>query len=356
MWLAKSIGGCAVVAAWLILQAALVCAEPPRAGPIQQGQGNPHTRFTAPMGLSIQALTVLGSQTVFAGSFGSGIFRSDDRGQSWVTANEGLTDPFVLSLVTAPDGTMYAGTFKTGVFRSQDKGKSWQAINKGLQGLQVKALLVIKGAVYSGTGKGAYRYGKGANQWHAVGKGMDNVLVHSLARAADGTLYAGTSGKGVMQYRPRATTWRRLSGGLVDHEGLGENFIRVLAVDRHQAVYAGTFDGGVFRSTDRGQTWKPISRALPNDSIRGIVASRRGLFVATGRGIFKSQNDGRAWSPINEGLTELSIQVLIDSAGNSLYAGTSAGAFRSDNDGRTWVSINEGLTGRIRSPFEMFTR
>ncbi len=353
MWLAKSIGGCAVVAGWLILQAALVCAEDSRSGPIQQGQGNRHTRFTVPMGLSIQAFTFLGSHTVLAGSFGSGIFRSDDRGQSWVSTNEGLTDPFVLSLVTAPDGTVYAGTFRAGVFRSQDRGKSWHALNKGLQGLQVKALLVTKNALYAGTGQGVDRYSKDGDQWRVVAKGMDNILVHCLAVAADGALYAGTSGKGVLRYKARASGWRRLSGGLVDHEGLVENFIRVLVVDRQQAIYAGTFDGGVFRSTDHGQTWKPISRALPNDSIRGIVVNRRGLFVATGRGIFKSQNHGREWSPINEGLTELSVQVLLGSGGNSLYAGTSAGAFRSDDDGRTWISINDGLTGSSRSPFDI---
>src|SRR5256885_9086078 len=44
---------------------------------------------------------------------------------------------------------------------------------------------------------------------------------------------------------------------------------------RSQALYAGTFDGGVFRSGDGGQTWRPISRALPNDSIRGIVTNER---------------------------------------------------------------------------------
>src|SRR5256885_12644618 len=97
---------------------------------------------------------------------------------------------------------------------------------------------------------------------------------------------------------------------------------------RSQALYAGTFDGGVFRSGDGGQTWRPISRALPNDSIRGIVTNERGLFVATGRGIFKSLNQGRQWTPLNHGLTELSVQVLIVSDDGSLYAGTSSGVDR----------------------------
>ena len=71
-----------------------------------------------------------------------------------------------------------------------------------------------------------------------------------------------------------------------------ENFIRVLAVDKEQGVYAGTFDGGVFHSGDGGKTWLPISRALPNDSIRGLISNERGVYVATGRGIFKTVDRG----------------------------------------------------------------
>ncbi len=301
---------------------------------------------------SIQALTVAGTQTVFAGSFGLGVFRSDDRGGSWSPANTGLTDPFVLCLATAKDGTVYAGTFRAGVFRSQDGGKSWHATNAGLKRLEIKTLLIEGGVIYAGTGDGVYRLSGTDHRWTVVTKGLDETLVHALVRGADGTLFAGTSGKGVMRYKATGSEWKRLSHGLVDHEGLGENFIRVLAVDNEQGLYAGTFDGGVFRSGDGGQTWRPISRALPNDSIRSIVTSEKGLFVATGRGVFKSLNQGRQWTALNHGLTELSVQVLIASGNGSLYAGTSAGVFRSDDDGMNWVAISEGLQGVSESPFK----
>src|SRR5213593_4901219 len=199
------------------------------------------------------------------------------------------------------------------------------------------------GVIYAGTGDGVYRVAEGDNRWRVVTKGLDETLVHSLVMAPERTLFAGTSGRGVFRYKSTASEWTRLTHGLVDHEGLVENFIRVLAVDKDQALYAGTFDGGVFRSGDGGQTWRPISRALPNDSIRGIVTNERGLFVATGRGIFKSLNQGRQWTPLNHGLTELSVQVLIVSDDGSLYAGTSSGVFRSDDDGEHWVGISTGL-------------
>jgi photosystem II stability/assembly factor-like uncharacterized protein len=302
---------------------------------------------------SIQALTVQG-QTVFAGSFGSGIFRSDDRGSSWSGTNNGLSDPFILALASGPDGTVYAGTFHGGVFRSKDSGASWQTINDGLKRLEIKALLVRDGTVYAGTGDGVYRLSPSDNRWSVLTGGLDDTLVHAIAIASDHTVYVGTSGKGLFRFKsqdPSRPNWQRLSEGLKDHEGLIENFIRVLAVDRDQALYAGTFDGGVFRSTDGGEHWRPISRALPNDSIRGIVATDKGLFVATGRGVFHRPPDAAKWQPASRGMTELSVQVLIPAADGALYAGTSAGVFRSDDEGRNWIGVNDGLEGGSVSPF-----
>lgn len=309
----------------------------------RQRPGRGH-EFDAPVAQypSIQALAAA-KQSVYAGSFGSGIFRSDDRGATWTPVNSGLTDLFILSLAVAPDGAVYAGTFQGGVFRSRDGGKTWQPINAGLKWLEIKVLLISRGVMYAGTGNGVYRFSEDEDRWTVLTKGLDEILVHALAMSADRILFAGTSGKGVFRRSAEDQGWTRLSRGLVDHEGLIENFIRVLAVGEPQVVYAGTFDGGVFRSGDGGRTWRPISRALPNDSIRGIVTNDKGLFVATGRGIFKTVNQGQKWSPINSGLTELSVQVLIASADGALYAGTSSGAFRTDDDGSHWVSISEGL-------------
>ena len=301
---------------------------------------------------SIQALATVGPDTVYAGSFGLGIFRSDDRGRSWSLSNTGMTDPFVLSLAAASDGTVYAGTFRGGVFRTRNGGKTWDPINGGLKRLEIKALLISHGTIYAGTGDGLYRLSEGSAEWHVVTKGLDDVLVHSIAVASDRTVYVGTSGKGLLRHTPESTEWQRVTHGLVDHEGLRENFIRALAMDKDHTIYAGTFDGGVFRSGDGGVNWRPISRALPNDSIRSIVLNERGLYVATGRGIFKSSNQGDQWTALNQGLTELSVQVLIAGQQGILYAGTASGAFRSDDDGTSWVGISDGLAGVSEPPIK----
>jgi photosystem II stability/assembly factor-like uncharacterized protein len=337
----------AMAVAWLVAALSPGLAEEAQIGlvgdRVQQRQSDQSQEQAFPTAPSVQALAVAKDHVLYAGSFGLGVFRSDDRGDSWSPVNHGLTDPFVYCLAAADDGTIFAGTVNGGVFQSRDKGRSWQKMNAGLNRLEVKVLLIANGVLYAGTGDGAYRHSPQDNRWIVVTKGLDETLVYALAMNADQILFAGTSGKGVFRDKGDGSGWKRLSHGLVDHEGLIENFIRVLAVDKQQALYAGTFDGGVFRSSDGGQSWKPISRALPNDSIRGIITGENGLFVATGRGIFKTVDHGRQWIPLNRGLTELSVQVLIASGEGGFYAGTSSGVFRSRDEGRSWINISEGL-------------
>lgn len=300
---------------------------------------------------SVQALVSGGNGIIYAGSFGHGIFRTLDRGATWVRVGDGVTDPFILSLASAKDGAIYAGTFRGGVFRSRDEGNSWQPVNAGLKRLEIKALLAVDQELFAGTGDGVYRLHGSEDHWTPVTSGLDDTLVHALARSADGTLFAGTSGKGVFRFAPRSTGWVRMRHGLKDQEGMIENFIRVLAIDQDQSILAGTFDGGVFRSADGGLTWRPISRALPNDSIRGIVFTDQGVVVATGNGIFKTVDKGKQWIPINKGLANLAIQVLIGFGDKGLYAGTSSGVFRSD-DGVSWTAVNQGLeAGTAPPPF-----
>ncbi|MEK9172037.1 MAG: hypothetical protein AAB282_00095, partial [Nitrospirota bacterium] len=58
----------------------------PADAPAQQGPGEllgPETF------VSIQSLALGEKQTVYAGSFGKGIFKSDDGGRTWLAVNEG---------------------------------------------------------------------------------------------------------------------------------------------------------------------------------------------------------------------------------------------------------------------------
>ena len=56
-----------------------------------------------------------------------GVHRSDDGGMTWKTLNNGLSTTNVRSLVQSPTDPdlLYAGTNGSGLYRSRDAGESW---------------------------------------------------------------------------------------------------------------------------------------------------------------------------------------------------------------------------------------
>src|SRR3989442_1489791 len=108
-----------------------------------EGGINSWTSTNGPNGGSIRALAVdpVTPATLYAGTGGGGVFKSTDGGGGWTAANTGLCncgpDPdysYVPALAIDPQTptTLYAGTSGSGVFKSTDGGASWSAVNTGL--------------------------------------------------------------------------------------------------------------------------------------------------------------------------------------------------------------------------------
>jgi len=68
-------------------------------------------------------------QVIYAGSFGSGVFKSTDGGLNWSSVNNGLTNLYVSSMAINPQNpsTIYAGTYRGQVYKTNDGGNSWES-------------------------------------------------------------------------------------------------------------------------------------------------------------------------------------------------------------------------------------
>src|SRR5262245_10124989 len=82
-----------------------------------------------PEGGLIQVLAIdpVTPSILYAGTGGSGIFKSTDSGENWSAANTGLSSPIVSAFAIDPatPTTVYAGTLGGGVFKSTDSGAHW---------------------------------------------------------------------------------------------------------------------------------------------------------------------------------------------------------------------------------------
>lgn len=102
-------------------------------------------------------------RTLYLGTEGEGVLKSEDGGATWAPANNGLNHRVVRALVIDPalPQLIYAGTWEGGVYRSVDGGARWEPINNGLATPYILTLALDPQrpeVLYAGTGDGVHRW------------------------------------------------------------------------------------------------------------------------------------------------------------------------------------------------------
>lgn len=291
----------------------------------------------------IQSVAAGSGETLFVGTYGDGLFRSDDGGVHWVPANFGLGDKFIVNLTRLKEGVLFAGTIRAGLFRSRDDGRHWEPANQGLENTDVHAMASLSGGrIFAGTGQGVYISRDEGAHWERFSAGLEGVMVHSIVATQKEVLFASTKGKGIFKRKPGAERWEQVIEGFA-FEGIEERIVRALVLGRGEALFAGTFGAGIFRSLDGGAHWQRANAGLQNLSIRSLSVDGDGvLYAGTGEGVSYSKDDGARWSLLQEGMTDNRIHSFVVNEKGDLYAGTGGGLFR----GRIqtpWKPLHQGL-------------
>ncbi|MBG1267329.1 putative baseplate assembly protein [Nostoc sp. WHI] len=101
-----------------------------------------NTSFNINTGLTNKNFTVLAVKQnyIFAGTAGSGVFRSENNGDRWIAVNTNLID-LEIRCLTVHNEEIWVGTSQNGVFCSTNNGDTWDAINPNLTNLDVRAIL-----------------------------------------------------------------------------------------------------------------------------------------------------------------------------------------------------------------------
>ena len=280
----------------------------------------------------------------FAGT-GDGLYVSDDRGRTWVPS--GLEGREVWQVRDDGNGTLYAGTAPTGLFRSEDNGDTWIEI-AGLArladaggwrvpqdpptGARARALVVSGARIRVGVEVGGLALSEDAGKtWSAVLPG-DNPDLHMLFAhpAEPHTLFASTG-------------YGRLNGVAEKVEG----------------------NAGVFRSDDGGRTWAFAWKGITPRYSRPMCIDHRapyGLTVASAPTafsnyrdengaqamLFRSENGGESWrslcdeahSPSAANFHGLTVDPEVP---GGVLVGTDSGEVWRVGDGAEWELCGDGI-------------
>ena len=328
------------------------------------------------------ALDPQNPETVYAGTWGRGVFKSVDGGASWLPATNGLDNLYIQSLAVDPlvPSVLYAGTYKDGMYKSLDGGQSWFAINTNIQAEAIVYTIAIDRSdsnyIYIGT-RGisnngeppwngvAYRSTDGGANWEkmitSLGGRDAQDWVYSLAvhPIYPSRVYAAGHGTGPFRSVDRGDTWLFIGDDTVDDSG------RAIAADPHSVspivLYYGVWHGaGIYKSTDGGNNWEHHQSGLWGTKIYQIAMDpqvRDTLYLATfTTGVIKSIDGGEEWKRMGLDGTGIFSLVINPLNSQTVYVGTSNdGIYRSDDGGTTWYHRQSGLqassvTGLVVDP------
>ena len=337
---------------------------------------------------------------LLAGTFGGGVWRSDDDGETWYDSGLGLAGRFVnvLAADTRVTPYIYAGTIDGGLCRANSSVTHWEGVNRGMGGNfnapEITGIAVDPSddsTVLLSTSTGMWTSRNWGNDWpdslrwlpnftmqdaeiqrlantvhyglepygvwwtsnrgqsvHNQSDGLPDALMHDLALwpTSLDTMVVATYSSGIYVMRQGTQVGSFWSyAGLVP-EGEPHPITRTLAIAAGAGTVLAGSERGVHATTDLGTTWTqlPDGLGLSYPEVWAIlVESEAPLTLALGtysRGFVRTAPGGGDWVPHNTGLRAAWVRGLC-AFGDSLLAGTA--------HGRLFLSPDAGLTWEDRS-------
>jgi photosystem II stability/assembly factor-like uncharacterized protein len=275
----------------------------------------------------------------YCGTFGRGLWKTDDGGQNWNQIGKGfISSPNVTSVSVSPlergiDGfnIVYVGTEPSEFYRSDDGGQSWERMI-GLNDLSssqswsfpprpwthhvrwIESDVGSPGYVFVAIEAGALvQSHDGGRTWiDRVKQGPYDTHTLATHRKAPKRLYS-SAGDGYFESFDYGETWNRPIAGLKHHYlyGLGvdsqdpQTVIVSASSGAWQAHSAEDSKSFMYRTSEDGGRWELISKGLPEPGgtmIPILAASWKNggeFYAVSNRGIFCSTDSGISWKALD---------------------------------------------------------
>ncbi|MGA9117218.1 MAG: glycosyl hydrolase [Bacteroidota bacterium] len=209
------------------------------------------------------------------------------------------------------------------LFRSDDRGDSWIPVSGDLTRALDRNALPVMGTVW----------GVDAVAKNASTSLYGNITALSESPVAEGILWTGSDDGLIHVSENGGAAWRKIEGV----PGVPERaYVSRLEASRHDArtVYAAfdhhkeaDFRPYLYRSTDAGRSWSSIAGNLPANGPVYALAEDHGkpelLFAGTEFGVFCTVDGGKKWIRMTGGLPTIAVRDIdIQRRENDLVLGT----------------------------------
>jgi photosystem II stability/assembly factor-like uncharacterized protein len=307
-----------------------------------------------------------------------GIIKTANGGSDWQFANQlntakgTLGGTSVSKIVYDPQKSdhLFAGTFDSGMFMSEDAGNTWQQI---LSRFSVYDLAVDPNSSDIIYAAGSYTdHGRvlatrdGGKSWVEIfNEASTQNPVRAIALNPDNNqeIVIGLASGNLIKSRDAGVNWQLLQ----------KYSDRINRLDwQGGALYVVVRSSGLYRSFDSGASFSSISKGLSipefnSNNNSGLLLSPAGvanfnhvavsrsnpdtIYLTTSSGLFQSFNAGNSWNfvplPVHQrDLQALAITVA-PSSDNVVYASVGSTIYKSSDGGRSWQAEDTHSLGLI---------
>ena len=326
---------------------------------------------------SITSLYEDSNKVLWIGTDGGGLYSCEKGLWKNVTTDDGLSNPHVRTIIGDWQGNIWVGT-DYGLNRISRDGIHVYTEEDGLYDNIITGLCLDNwGTLWIGTLRGGLaRFNEGVIAVYGYEEGLLNSSVLSLAADRWGNIWIGTleglyllrSGDGIIRsvsdtsYTPitflveddQANLWiatmadglKRMAGdtltGLSTDQGLPDDFIRCLLIDRDKNFWIGTDTGGLVQLRD------PLVRnitgddGIPESAVSAVMEDRQGfLWVGTRNSGLCRMKDDRVVETFDAqtGISSNKVRILFEDSDANLWVGTEDSGLAILQKGR-WNRIN----------------
>jgi photosystem II stability/assembly factor-like uncharacterized protein len=288
-------------------------------------------------------------RTIFATALGQGLWQSADGGESWEFLMETSANAVAVSPGFAEAPILFLAT-DLGIFRSENGGQNWQEANQGLTGRAVQAVALspafnADGIAFAIAADLLHRSSDGGRTWRAIESDalaghVPIAIAVSPDFARDCMAFIGTEDAGLLRTTDGGDTWQAV--GPESLTGVNSLSLSASFAGDH-TLAAGTAGGSIWRSTDGGDTWQEVATELP--SVLALAGNGDMLFAGTyGEGVLRSADGGLSWISVNDGFAargfvSLAVSPTVSADKVLFIAGPEEGIHRSRDGGDTWEPL-----------------
>ena len=315
--------------------------------------------------LVVDSLIVDPSNTkmLFAGVWavdrpGGGIYISSDGGATWSeSADMAGQSVRALTQSYSEPKVLVAGTLK-GVYRSENRGQSWKEISppESSEIREVESIAIDPTdptLIYAGTWHLPWKTTDGGEHWHNIKQGLidDSDVFSIIIDPTRPTVVYTSACSGIYRSENAGELYRKVQG--IPSTARRTRVLMQDPVNR-KIVYAGTTEG-LYKTVDDGVNWTRITG--PDVIINDIYVNPKDpqhVLLATDRsGVLLSNDGGASFSAANAGFSQRQVAALLADAKHdgTIYAGVLndkgyGGVFVTEDGGTTWQQRSDGLDGR----------